>query len=77
MLFVTCSVFCKITTQTGQHLDLKQTLFYLQVPSPPGDEDEDFILIHHSEVQNSDKAEQVYTQLANILKEQYEVNKQL
>ncbi|XP_026230982.1 coiled-coil and C2 domain-containing protein 1B isoform X2 [Anabas testudineus] len=42
------------------------------VPSPPGDEDEDFILIHHSEVQNSDKAEQVYTQLANILKEQYE-----
>ncbi|KAM7379683.1 hypothetical protein PAMP_005217 [Pampus punctatissimus] len=43
------------------------------VPSPPGDEDEDFILVHHSDVQISDKAEQVYTQLVKILKEQYEV----
>ncbi|XP_051262179.1 coiled-coil and C2 domain-containing protein 1B isoform X5 [Dicentrarchus labrax] len=42
------------------------------VPSPPGDEDEDFILVHHSDVQISEKAEQVYTQLAKILKEQYE-----
>ncbi|XP_034468357.1 coiled-coil and C2 domain-containing protein 1B isoform X2 [Hippoglossus hippoglossus] len=42
------------------------------VPSPPGDEDEDFILVHHSDVQGSEKAEQVYTQLAKILKEQYE-----
>ncbi|XP_071348012.1 coiled-coil and C2 domain-containing protein 1B isoform X2 [Trachinotus anak] len=42
------------------------------VPSPPGDEDDDFILVHHSDVQISEKAEQVYTQLAKILKEQYE-----
>uniref|UniRef100_A0A3Q3RV39 Coiled-coil and C2 domain containing 1B n=1 Tax=Mastacembelus armatus TaxID=205130 RepID=A0A3Q3RV39_9TELE len=42
------------------------------VPSPPGDEDEDFILVHHSDVQLSEKAEEVYTQLANILKEQRE-----
>ncbi|XP_041804284.1 coiled-coil and C2 domain-containing protein 1B isoform X2 [Chelmon rostratus] len=42
------------------------------VPSPPADEDEDFILVHHSDVQISEKAEQVYTQLAKILKEQYE-----
>ncbi|XP_034063748.1 coiled-coil and C2 domain-containing protein 1B isoform X4 [Gymnodraco acuticeps] len=42
------------------------------VPSPPGDEDEDFILVHHSDVQISEKAEQLYTQLAKILKEQYE-----
>ncbi|XP_056276428.1 coiled-coil and C2 domain-containing protein 1B isoform X2 [Pseudoliparis swirei] len=42
------------------------------VPSPPGDEDEDFILVHHSEVQISEKAEQLYTQLAKILKEQHE-----
>ncbi|XP_028986592.1 coiled-coil and C2 domain-containing protein 1B isoform X2 [Betta splendens] len=42
------------------------------VPSPPGDEDEDFILVHHSDVQSSDKADEVYTQLAKILKEQYE-----
>lgn len=44
-----------------------------QVPSPPGDEDEDFILVHHSDVQLSDKAEQVYAQLMKILREQYEV----
>lgn len=43
------------------------------MPSPPGDEDEDFILVHHSDVQTTEKAEQVYTQLAKILKEQYEV----
>ncbi|XP_070775003.1 coiled-coil and C2 domain-containing protein 1B [Enoplosus armatus] len=42
------------------------------VPSPPGDEDDDFILVHHSDVQISEKAEQVYTQLAKILKEQHE-----
>lgn len=43
------------------------------MPSPPGDEDEDFILVHHSDVQLSEKAEEVYTHLAKILKEQYEV----
>uniref|UniRef100_A0A665XCE4 Coiled-coil and C2 domain-containing protein 1B n=1 Tax=Echeneis naucrates TaxID=173247 RepID=A0A665XCE4_ECHNA len=42
------------------------------VPSPPGDEDDDFILVHHSDVQISEKAEQIYIQLAKILKEQYE-----
>lgn len=46
-----------------------------QVPSPPGDEDEDedFILVHHSDVQLADKAEQVYAQLTKMLGEQYEV----
>ncbi|XP_073704319.1 coiled-coil and C2 domain-containing protein 1B [Garra rufa] len=43
-----------------------------KVPSPPGDEDEDFILVHHSDVQISEKAEQVYTQLTKLLKEQHE-----
>ncbi|XP_076837825.1 coiled-coil and C2 domain-containing protein 1B isoform X2 [Brachyhypopomus gauderio] len=43
-----------------------------KAPSPPGDEDEDFILVHHSDVQTSEKAEEVYGQLAKILKEQYE-----
>lgn len=46
------------------------------MPSPPGDENEDFILVHHSDVQMTEKAEQVYTQLAKILKEQYEVRLQ-
>ncbi|XP_056597920.1 coiled-coil and C2 domain-containing protein 1B isoform X2 [Triplophysa dalaica] len=44
----------------------------VDVPSPPGDEDEDFILIHHNDVQISEKAEQVYTQLTKLLKEQHE-----
>lgn len=43
-----------------------------KVPSPPGDEDEDFILVHHSDVQLSEKAEEVYTQLTKLLKEQHE-----
>lgn len=47
-----------------------------QVPSPPGDEDEDFILVHHSDVQLSDKAEQVYAQLTKMVREQYEVRLQ-
>ncbi|XP_077412116.1 coiled-coil and C2 domain-containing protein 1B [Vanacampus margaritifer] len=42
------------------------------VPSPPGDEDEDFVLVHHSDVGISEKAEQLYAQLAKILKEQRE-----
>ncbi|RXM29857.1 Coiled-coil and C2 domain-containing protein 1B [Acipenser ruthenus] len=45
-----------------------------KVPSPPGDEEDDFILVHHSDVQISQKAEDVYMQLAKILKEQCEVN---
>ncbi|CDQ86483.1 unnamed protein product [Oncorhynchus mykiss] len=53
--------------KAGKHLDISK------VPSPPGDEDEDFILVHHSEVQISEKADEVYTQLAKMLKEQYEV----
>uniref|UniRef100_A0A1A8BLJ9 Coiled-coil and C2 domain-containing protein 1B n=2 Tax=Nothobranchius kadleci TaxID=1051664 RepID=A0A1A8BLJ9_NOTKA len=42
------------------------------LPSPPGDEEDDFILVHHCDVQLSEKAEQVYTQLANILTKQRE-----
>ncbi|XP_057713083.1 coiled-coil and C2 domain-containing protein 1B isoform X1 [Corythoichthys intestinalis] len=42
------------------------------VPSPPGDEDEDFVLVHHSDVGLSEKAEQLYAQLAKILRQQRE-----
>uniref|UniRef100_A0A1A7WHU5 Coiled-coil and C2 domain-containing protein 1B n=1 Tax=Iconisemion striatum TaxID=60296 RepID=A0A1A7WHU5_9TELE len=52
--------------RSGKPVDLST------LPSPPGDEEDDFILVHHSEVQVSEKAEQVYTQLANILKQQRE-----
>lgn len=49
-----------------------KTVDVSKVPSPPGDEDEDFILVHHSDVQISEKAEHVYTQLTKLLKEQHE-----
>ncbi|XP_039533204.1 coiled-coil and C2 domain-containing protein 1B isoform X2 [Pimephales promelas] len=49
-----------------------KTVDVSKVPSPPGDEDEDFILVHHSDVQISEKAEEVYTQLTKLLKEQHE-----
>ncbi|XP_050982542.1 coiled-coil and C2 domain-containing protein 1B isoform X2 [Labeo rohita] len=49
-----------------------KTVDVSKVPSPPGDEDEDFIVVHHSDVQISEKAEEVYTQLNKLLKEQYE-----
>uniref|UniRef100_A0A671RU25 Coiled-coil and C2 domain-containing protein 1B n=1 Tax=Sinocyclocheilus anshuiensis TaxID=1608454 RepID=A0A671RU25_9TELE len=52
--------------RSGKRVDVSK------VPSPPGDEDEDFILVHHSDVQISEKAEEVYTQLTKLLKEQYE-----
>ncbi|XP_051555349.1 coiled-coil and C2 domain-containing protein 1B-like isoform X1 [Myxocyprinus asiaticus] len=49
-----------------------KTVDISKVPSPPGDEDEDFILVHHSDVQISEKAEEVYTQLNKLLNEQHE-----
>ncbi|KAM8838486.1 coiled-coil and C2 domain-containing protein 1B [Synchiropus picturatus] len=42
------------------------------LPSPPGEEEEEFIMVHHNDVQVSEKAEQVYSRLAKILKEQHE-----
>ncbi|KAF4117071.1 hypothetical protein G5714_001624 [Onychostoma macrolepis] len=53
-------------TRSGKMVDISK------VPSPPGDEDEDFILVHHSDVQISEKAEEVYIQLTKLLKEQFE-----
>ncbi|XP_066508393.1 coiled-coil and C2 domain-containing protein 1B-like isoform X1 [Hoplias malabaricus] len=52
--------------KSGKAVDISK------VPSPPGEEDEDFVVVHHSEVQMSEKSEEVYTQLNKILKEQYE-----
>ncbi|XP_053738784.1 coiled-coil and C2 domain-containing protein 1B [Synchiropus splendidus] len=42
------------------------------LPSPPGEEEDEFIMVHHNDVQVSEKAEQVYSRLAKILKEQHE-----
>ncbi|ROJ13901.1 Coiled-coil and C2 domain-containing protein 1B [Anabarilius grahami] len=52
--------------RSGKAVDISK------LPSPPGDEDEDFILVHHRDVQISEKAEEVYTQLTKLLKEQHE-----
>ncbi|TST47716.1 Coiled-coil and C2 domain-containing protein 1B [Bagarius yarrelli] len=52
--------------RNGKHPDLSK------VPSPPADEDEDFIVVHHSEVEMSERDEEVYAQLNTMLKEQYE-----
>lgn len=52
--------------RSGKPVDISQ------VPSPPGDEEDDFIMVHHSDVQLSEKSEEVYTQLTKILKEQHE-----
>ncbi|XP_076004487.1 coiled-coil and C2 domain-containing protein 1B isoform X2 [Genypterus blacodes] len=49
-----------------------QTVDISVVPSPPGDEDEDFILVNHNDVKMTQRADEVYTQLLKILKEQYE-----
>ncbi|XP_041127098.1 coiled-coil and C2 domain-containing protein 1B-like isoform X2 [Polyodon spathula] len=53
-------------SKNGKAVDISK------VPSPPGDEEDDFILVHHSDVQLSQKTEDIYMQLAKILKEQCE-----
>ncbi|KAI5092575.1 coiled-coil and C2 domain-containing protein 1B isoform X2, partial [Silurus meridionalis] len=55
-----------IAARSGKHIDLSK------VPSPLSDEDEDFIVVQHSEVELSERAEEVYSQLSTMLKEQYE-----
>ncbi|KAJ8270145.1 hypothetical protein GJAV_G00110860 [Gymnothorax javanicus] len=52
--------------RSGKAVDISK------VPPPPGEEDEDFIMVNHSDVQLSEKAEEVYAQLTKLLKEQYE-----
>lgn len=46
----------------------------VQVPSPLTDEEGDFILIHHEDLQLSQKADEVYAQLQKMLLEQHEVS---
>lgn len=46
----------------------------VQVPSPLTDDEGDFILIHHEDLQLSQKADEVYAQLQKMLLEQHEVS---
>ncbi|XP_053169623.1 coiled-coil and C2 domain-containing protein 1B [Hemicordylus capensis] len=43
-----------------------------KLPSPPTDDEGDFIFIHHEDVRLSEKAEEVYVQLIKLLKDQHE-----
>lgn len=52
---------------------LKCGVLVLQLPSPPTDDEGDFIFIHHEDLKVSQKAEEVYAQLIKLLKDQHEV----
>lgn len=52
---------------------LKCGVLVLQLPSPPTDDEGDFIFIHHEDVRLSQKADEVYAQLIKLLKDQHEV----
>ncbi|XP_026562876.1 coiled-coil and C2 domain-containing protein 1B isoform X1 [Pseudonaja textilis] len=43
-----------------------------KLPSPPTDDEGDFIFIHHEDIRLSQKVEEVYVQLINLLKDQHE-----
>lgn len=43
-----------------------------KLPSPPTDDEGDFIFIHHEDVRISQKSEEVYVQLIKLLKDQYD-----
>ncbi|TRZ00794.1 hypothetical protein DNTS_017265 [Danionella cerebrum] len=49
-----------------------KTVDLTKVPSPPGEEEENFIVVHHSDVQVSEKSEEIFSQLTKLLKEQFE-----
>ncbi|XP_061094950.1 coiled-coil and C2 domain-containing protein 1B-like [Conger conger] len=60
-----------IHTVSGSTTDVKMEALSL-VPSPPTDEEDDFVVINHIDVQISQRDDQVYSQLSMLLKEQYE-----
>ncbi|XP_044285853.1 coiled-coil and C2 domain-containing protein 1B isoform X1 [Varanus komodoensis] len=52
--------------KSGKSIDISK------LPSPPTDDEGDFIFIHHEDVRLSQKAEEVYAQLIKLLKDQHE-----
>ncbi|NXE51529.1 C2D1B protein, partial [Casuarius casuarius] len=69
----------KIYLRTAKSFDLKieqakcgKPVDISKLPSPPTDDEGDFIFIHHEDVRLSQKADEVYTQLIKLLKDQYE-----
>ncbi|XP_053893101.1 coiled-coil and C2 domain-containing protein 1B isoform X3 [Malaclemys terrapin pileata] len=69
----------KLYLRTAKNLDPKielaksgKSVDISKLPTPPTDDESDFIFIHHEEVKLSQKAEEVYTQLIKLLKDQHE-----
>uniref|UniRef100_A0A674J5Q7 C2 domain-containing protein n=1 Tax=Terrapene triunguis TaxID=2587831 RepID=A0A674J5Q7_9SAUR len=69
----------KLYLRTAKNLDPKielaksgKSVDISKLPSPPTDDESDFIFIHHEDVKLSQKAEEVYTQLIKLLKDQHE-----
>ncbi|XP_042321669.1 coiled-coil and C2 domain-containing protein 1B isoform X2 [Sceloporus undulatus] len=52
--------------KNGKFVDISK------LPSPPTDDEGDFIFIHHEDVRLSQKAEEVYSQLIKLLRDQHE-----
>ncbi|XP_030061326.1 coiled-coil and C2 domain-containing protein 1B [Microcaecilia unicolor] len=53
-------------TKSGKSVDISK------LPSPPTDDESDFIFVHHTDAKASEKTEEVYIQLGKLLKDQYE-----
>ncbi|NXW08035.1 C2D1B protein, partial [Fregetta grallaria] len=69
----------KMYLRTAKGLDLKieqakcgKPVDISKLPSPPTDDEGDFIFIHHEDVRLSQKADEVYAQLIKLLKDQHE-----
>ncbi|NXK44928.1 C2D1B protein, partial [Chauna torquata] len=69
----------KMYLRTAKSFDLKieeakcgKPVDISKLPSPPTDDEGDFIFIHHEDVRLSQKAEEVYTQLIKLLQDQHE-----
>ncbi|NXG14444.1 C2D1B protein, partial [Grallaria varia] len=69
----------KTYLRTAKGFDLKieqakggKTVDISKLPSPPTDDEGDFIFVHHEDVRLSQKADEVYAQLVKLLKDQHE-----
>nr|XP_021380690.1 coiled-coil and C2 domain-containing protein 1B [Lonchura striata domestica] len=69
----------KTYLRTAKGLDLKieqaksgKTVDISKLPSPPTDDEGDFIFVHHEDIRLSQKADEVYAQLVKLLKDQHE-----
>ncbi|NWI52425.1 C2D1B protein, partial [Calyptomena viridis] len=69
----------KTYLRTAKGLDLKmeqakcgKPVDIAKLPSPPTDDESDFIFVHHEDVRLSQKADEVYAQLVKLLKDQHE-----